>query len=40
LIRFSPYATIDSQLTALRAWAAGGGHVLADEHIFRDEVKM
>jgi site-specific DNA recombinase len=31
------YATIDSQLTALRAWAAGGGHALADEHVFRDE---
>lgn len=31
------YATIDSQLTALRAWAAGGEHALADEHIFRDE---
>src|SRR5918994_2949273 len=30
------YATIDSQLAALRAWAAGG-HVLADEHVFRDE---
>ena len=31
------YATIDSQLAALRAWAAAGGHVLADEHVFRDE---
>ena len=31
------YATIDSQLAALRAWVAAGGHVLADEHVFRDE---
>jgi len=31
------YATIDSQLAALRAWAAAGGHVLTDEHVFRDE---
>ncbi len=29
--------TIDSQLTALRAWAGDGGHALADEHVFRDE---
>ena len=29
--------TIDSQLTALRAWASGSGHVFADEHVFRDE---
>jgi site-specific DNA recombinase len=29
--------TIDSQLTALRAWAGGNGHALADEHVFRDE---
>ena len=29
--------TIDSQLTALRAWAATGGHQLNEEHIFRDE---
>jgi DNA invertase Pin-like site-specific DNA recombinase len=29
--------TIDSQLTALRGWAAAGGHQLAEEHVFRDE---
>jgi site-specific DNA recombinase len=29
--------TIDSQLAALRAWAADHGHALADEHVFRDE---
>src|ERR671933_2997957 len=29
--------TIDSQLAALRAWAADRGHALADEHVFRDE---
>jgi site-specific DNA recombinase len=29
--------TIDSQLTALRAWAAANGHQLAEEHVFRDE---
>jgi site-specific DNA recombinase len=29
--------TIDSQLTALRHWAAGGGHDLRDEHVFTDE---
>jgi site-specific DNA recombinase len=31
------FQTIDSQLAALRAWAAAGGHALADEHVFRDE---
>src|SRR4030095_11222573 len=31
------YQTIDSQLTALRAWAVAHGHALADEHVFRDE---
>jgi site-specific DNA recombinase len=31
------YQTIDSQLAALRAWAAAGGYDLADEHVFRDE---
>src|SRR4051794_23038686 len=31
------YQTIDSQLTALRAWAATQGHAVADEHVFRDE---
>jgi site-specific DNA recombinase len=31
------YQTIDSQLAALRAWAAAGGHVVADEHVVRDE---
>ena len=31
------YQTIDSQLAALRAWAATGSHVVADEHVFRDE---
>ena len=29
--------TIDSQLAALRAWAAQHDHELADEHVFRDE---
>ena len=29
--------TIESQLTALRAWASGSGYALADEHVFRDE---
>src|ERR671916_806788 len=29
--------TIDSQLAALRAWAAGGGHDLDEAHVFRDE---
>ena len=29
--------TIDSQLAALRAWAAAEGHQLAEEHVFRDE---
>jgi len=29
--------TIDSQLTALRAWAGDGGHALGPEHVFRDE---
>ena len=29
--------TIDSQLTALRGWAAANGHQLAEEHVFRDE---
>ena len=29
--------TIDSQLAALRAWGAAGGHTLSDEHVFRDE---
>lgn len=31
------YQTIDSQLAALCAWAATGSHVVADEHVFRDE---
>ena len=31
------FQTIDSQLAARRAWAAAGGHALADEHVFRDE---
>lgn len=29
--------TIDSQLTALRAWAEAGGYNLNDRHVFRDE---
>jgi site-specific DNA recombinase len=29
--------TIDSQLAALQAWAASGNHVVAEEHVFRDE---
>ena len=29
--------TIESQLTALRAWAVEQGHDLAAEHVFRDE---
>src|ERR671920_1712576 len=29
--------TIDSQLAALRAWAAGGDHDLDEAHVFRDE---
>lgn len=29
--------TIDSQLAALRAWAAGGEHELDETHVFRDE---
>jgi len=29
--------TIDSQLSALRAWAEAGGHELNDRHVFRDE---
>src|SRR5690349_19685464 len=29
--------TIDSQLTALRGWAAAAGFQVAEEHIFRDE---
>src|SRR5215213_5772159 len=29
--------TIDSQLTALRAWAAEQGHTLAESHVYRDE---
>ena len=29
--------TIDSQLTALKAWALNQGHVLAAGHVFRDE---
>ena len=29
--------TIDSQLAALRAWAAAQGHPVSDEHVFRDE---
>jgi site-specific DNA recombinase len=29
--------TIDSQLSALRAWAGGNGHDLAEDHVFRDE---
>jgi site-specific DNA recombinase len=31
------FQTIDSQLAALRAWAADHGHALAEEHVFRDE---
>src|ERR687885_476008 len=31
------HQTIDSQLAALRAWAAAQGHELAAEHVFRDE---
>ena len=31
------FQTIDSQLAALRAWAANGGHALGPEHVFRDE---
>jgi len=29
--------TIDSQLSALRAWAEAEGHELSDRHVFRDE---
>ena len=29
--------TIDSQLSALRAWAEAGGYELNDRHVFRDE---
>ena len=29
--------TIDSQLSALRAWAEAGGHELNNRHVFRDE---
>ena len=29
--------TIDSQLDALRIWAASNGHLLDDGHVFRDE---
>ena len=29
--------TIDSQLTALRAWVAANGYELAEDHIFRDD---
>jgi site-specific DNA recombinase len=29
--------TIDSQLTALQAWAAASGHEINEDHIFRDE---
>ncbi|MCW2240959.1 site-specific DNA recombinase [Azospirillum canadense] len=29
--------TIDSQLTALRAWAGANDHDLSDRHVFRDE---
>lgn len=29
--------TIDSQLAALRAWAAGEAHDLDEAHVFRDE---
>ncbi|MFL5335361.1 MAG: recombinase family protein, partial [Geminicoccaceae bacterium] len=29
--------TIDSQLTALRGWAAAAGFQVAEEHVFRDE---
>jgi site-specific DNA recombinase len=29
--------TIDSQLSALRAWAEASGHELNDRHVFRDE---
>jgi len=29
--------TIDSQLTALRAWAVEQGHTLAETHVYRDE---
>jgi site-specific DNA recombinase len=31
------HQTIDSQLSALRAWAAAQGHDLAEIHVFRDE---
>ena len=31
------FQTIDSQFTALRAWATARGHVVAEEHVFRDE---
>jgi resolvase-like protein len=33
----TPPSTANSQLAARRAWAAAGGHILADEHVFRDE---
>lgn len=29
--------TIDSQLSALRAWAEASGHELNNRHVFRDE---
>lgn len=29
--------TIASQVSALRAWAAEAGHVLAEAHVFRDQ---
>ncbi len=29
--------TIDSQLTALRAWAVEQGHTLTETHVYRDE---
>ena len=32
--------TIDSQLSALRAWAEAEGHELSDRHVFRDEVAI
>ena len=31
------FQTIDSQLAALRDWAAAGGHEISDDFVFRDE---
>src|ERR671926_416288 len=31
------FQTIDSQLAALRDWAATGGHEISDDFVFRDE---